>query len=259
MGFKTVDRNLPAVLVVDDDARVRSCVRSALEATARVVEAEDGERALAILRQRARTGGIDVVLMDYVLPRRSGLELLRATKRAWPWIRVVIVTGFGSEDLAVQALRAGASDYLKKPIQLDALTKTVAALTTAGLAGAASRAGVSGDRGARAPVHPNIGNALAFMREHFAEAITLTDAAREAGLSRFHFCRLFHAQTGVPFHEYLHRLRVSRAQTLLADRYLRVSEVAYAVGFNDLSHFDRTFRKVVGRSPTEYRTSVQCA
>jgi YesN/AraC family two-component response regulator len=255
MGFVTVDRYLPAVLIVDDDARVRSCVRSALEATAPVVEAEDGERALAILRQRARTGGVDVVLVDYVLPRRSGLELLRATRRAWPWIRVVIVTGFGSEDLAVQALRAGASDYLKKPIQLDELTKTVAALATP----APSGAGVPGARSARAPVHPNIRIALAFMREHFAEAVTLAHAAREAGLSRFHFCRLFHDQTGIPFHEYLHRLRVSRAQTLLGDRYLRVSEVAYAVGFNDLSHFDRTFRKVVGRSPTEYRTSLQCA
>jgi AraC-like DNA-binding protein len=63
----------------------------------------------------------------------------------------------------------------------------------------------------------------------------------------------------VLFHEHLLQLRVSRAQALLSDRHLTVSEVAYSVGFNDLSHFDRTFRRIVGRSPTEYRTSLKCA
>jgi AraC-like DNA-binding protein len=108
-------------------------------------------------------------------------------------------------------------------------------------------------------VHPRIGRALAFLREHFAEEVTLDDAAREAALSRSHFCRLFRHETGVLFHEHLHQLRVSRAKALLSDRHLTVSEVAYSVGFNDLSHFDRTFRRIVGRSPTEYRTSLRCA
>jgi two-component system response regulator YesN len=252
MEIVTVGRYVPAVLIIDDDQRVRSCVRRALEPTARVVEAEDGERGLTILEQRARRGRVDRVLADYRLPRRSGLEILQTTKRSWPWIRVVIITGFGSEDLAVEALRAGASDYLKKPVQLDALTKTVAALT--------GTAGDSADRSTRPPAaHPSIRRALAFMGDHFAETISLADAARAAGLSRFHFCRLFHDETGLPFHEYLHRLRVNRAQVLLADQYLRVSEIAYAVGFNDLSHFDRTFRKLVGHSPREYRTSLRCA
>ena len=97
------------------------------------------------------------------------------------------------------------------------------------------------------------------MRAHFAEPISLSGVAREAGLSRFHFSRLFHHEIGTPSHEYLQDLRVSRAKALLANRYLRVSEVAYAVGFNDLSHFDRTFRKMVGRSPSEYRALLQCA
>jgi len=97
------------------------------------------------------------------------------------------------------------------------------------------------------------------MTEHFGEALTLADVAREAGFSRFHFCRLFHHEIGVPFHEHLQDLRVHRAKVLLGDPFLRVSEIAYAVGFNDLSHFDRTFRKMVGRSPLQYRASLQCA
>jgi YesN/AraC family two-component response regulator len=264
--------NLPGVLVVDDEAPVRSFLTAALEAMARVVEAGDAEQALEILANRAQS--TDLALVDHVLPRRSGLEVLQAIKQSWPWIPVVILTGFGSEELAVQVLRAGASDYLRKPIELNVLLRTVAGLmtrrgeprtvtrpmTARADSGPPAISPTSIGAGSRPrPVHPNIRRALAFMSVHFAEAVTLAAVAREAGFSRFHFCRLFHQETGVPFHEYLHDLRVRQAKALLADRYLRVSDVAYAVGFNDLPHFDRTFRKIVGCSPSEYRASLQCA
>jgi two-component system response regulator YesN len=241
-------RYFPGVLIVDYESLSRSFLRSALEATARVIEAEDGERALEVLQARTETT-VDLVLVDHVLPKLSGLEVLQVTKRCWPWIPVVIITGFSSEDLAVRALRAGASDYLRKPIPLDVLMQTVGTLVTAG-----AKRTLTGSAG-----HPNVRRALAFIVDHFAEAITLEDTAREAGLSRYHFCRLFHHETGVTFLEYLHYFRICRAKALLADRYLRITEVAYTVGFSDLSHFDRTFRKMVGRSPREYRASLKSA
>jgi YesN/AraC family two-component response regulator len=249
MRSPTADRSLPVVLVADDDSGTRSFLRSALEATARVVEAADGERALEILRAHVRRS-VDLVLLDQVLPRRSGLEILRATKRTWPWIPVVLLTGSGSEELAVQALRAGASDYLRKPIHPDTLVRTVTTLTRAPGGPVAPAA---------AARHPGVRRALAYMREHFAEALSLTDVAREARLSRFHFCRVFHQETGVLFHEHLHELRVGQAKALLADPRVSVTEVAYTVGFNDLSHFDRTFRRMVGQSPSGYRASLRCA
>jgi YesN/AraC family two-component response regulator len=255
----TGSRYLPGVLVVEDEPLVRSFLRDALAPRARVLEAKDIEQAIEILQEHAH-GHVHLVLADHVLPTRSGLELLQITKRSWPWLPVVILTAFGSEELAVQALRAGASDYLRKPIQLDALLQTVGTLVARSNRTFDSERSPD-DRDARArAVHPNIQRALIFMRKHFARTITLTDVAREAGLSRFHFCRLFHHETGVRFHEYLHALRVTQAKELLAgDRYVRVSEVAYAVGFNDLSHFDRTFRKMVGHSPSQYRRSLRCA
>jgi len=260
MSLSTVEGHLPGVLIVDDVALVRSFVRTALEPTVEVREAADGERALKILEARAKV--TDLVLVDQVLPGRSGLEVLRVIKSKWPWISVAIITGFGSENLAIQALRAGASDYLRKPITLPALLKTVARLISRPDEITVPRTpavDVACIGGRPRPVHPNIRRALMFINDHFAERITLADVAREAALSRFHFCRLFHGEIGVPFHKYLRDVRVRRAKSCLADSYLRVSEIAYAVGFNDLSHFDRTFRKVVGRSPSEYRASVQCA
>jgi len=253
------DGYIPGVLIVEHEATVRSFLRTALEPITRIEEAADAEQALDILNRRAQA--TDVALVDQILPRRSGLEVLHITKSQWPWIRVAILTGSGSEDLAIQALRAGASDYLRKPIAVAALLQAVTRLTV-GLGvrvpPTAASAAVA-DHVYTSPVHPNIRRALMFVSAHFAETITLADVARAAGLSRFHFCRLFHREIGVPFHEHLHEVRVRRAQTLLANRYMRVSEVAYAVGFNDLSHFDRTFRKMIGQSPSEYRASLQCA
>ena len=254
MSAMTAAGSQPSVLIVDDQKIVRSFLRAALEQTTHVVEAEDGERATAILAERAR-GDIRLVLLDHRLPRQSGLEVLRTLKARWPWIPVVLLTGFGSEHLAVEALRAGASDYLKKPVQLDLLMRTVAHFTAAPPSLPPARC----DGGRSGATHPNIRRALSYIAEHFTEPITLADVARAARLSRFHFCRLFHQETTMPFHDYVQELRVTRAKALLADRYLRVSEIAYAVGFNDLSHFDRTFRKVVGCSPTSYRTSLRCA
>jgi two-component system, response regulator YesN len=255
MKSMTVGRYVPGVLVVDDEPLVRSFLRDALAARARVLEAEDGEQAIEILRGPVRD--IDLILVDYVLPKASGLEVLQVTKRNWPWLPVVLLSGVRSEELAVKALRGGASDYLRKPIQLQLLLKVVAALTPRSPSDRGASETTSDEIAHLPVVRPEVHKGLAFMRDHFTETITLRDVAREAGLSRFYFCRLFHHETGVLFHDYLHELRVTRAKALLADRYLRVTEVAYAVGFNDLSHFDRTFRRKVGCSPSEYRQLLQ--
>lgn len=256
VAFSVFGEPLRGVLIVDDHPLVRSFLRSALEAAARVFEAADVERALEILEERAGDT-VNLVLVDYVLPGRSGLDLLRVIKRRWPWISVVVLTGFGSEELAVEVFREGASDYLKKPVEVDALMRAVAAALPR-TDGPQWPARHDDAHSATAhPRHPSIDRALVFMREHFAEPISLIRAAGEAGLSRFHFCRLFHSETGKPFHEYLQDLRVRQATALLANRYLRVSEIAYAVGFNDLSHFDRTFHKILGQSPTAYRASLR--
>jgi len=114
----------PGVLIVEDNELLRSFLRTALEPTARVIEAHDVEDALRILEHRGRDT-IDLMLLDYVLPDHSGLDLLKITKCHWPGIPVILMTGFGSEDLAAQAFRDGATDYLKKPIALDALMRTV--------------------------------------------------------------------------------------------------------------------------------------
>jgi len=89
------------------------------------------------------------------------------------------------------------------------------------------------------------------------EAIDLDTNAKDAGLSSFHFLRLFSAVLGVTPHQYLVRSRLRRAARLLADDTRAISDVAYDVGFGDLSNFVRTFRRAAGVSPRQFRRAAR--
>jgi AraC-like DNA-binding protein len=92
---------------------------------------------------------------------------------------------------------------------------------------------------------------------HSHRAIDLEDAAGEAGLSPFHFLRLFSRVLGVSPHQYLVRSRLRHAARLLADDDRAVTDVAYDVGFGDLSNFVRTFHRAAGVSPLKFRQAAK--
>jgi AraC-like DNA-binding protein len=77
--------------------------------------------------------------------------------------------------------------------------------------------------------------------------------AKAVNTSIFYFCKMFKKATGLKFTDYVSRIRVEKAKNLLLNRNLRVSEIAYEVGFQSLTHFNRVFKKILGLSPTEYR------
>ena len=100
---------------------------------------------------------------------------------------------------------------------------------------------------------PVIAKAKQFIREHHAEDLSLGQVAAAVHTSIFYFCKLFRRVTGTTFTEFVSRTRVEKAKNLLLNPNLRVSEIAYEVGFQSLTHFNRVFKKVIGESPTEYR------
>jgi AraC-like DNA-binding protein/ligand-binding sensor protein len=109
---------------------------------------------------------------------------------------------------------------------------------------------VTQEASAEAPV---ITRARAFIAEHYAEEIALTDVARAVNTSPFYFCKLFKTATGLTFTDYLARVRVETVKQILLNPHKRVSEAAYEAGFQSLSQFNRVFRRVAGESPTVYR------
>lgn len=92
-----------------------------------------------------------------------------------------------------------------------------------------------------------------FILGHLTEPLALEDVARHAGVSPFHFCKVFKRSTSLTFTEFVNKARVEQAKRLLLKPQARITEVAYDSGFQSLSQFNRSFRRVTSESPTEYR------
>jgi AraC-like DNA-binding protein/ligand-binding sensor protein len=103
---------------------------------------------------------------------------------------------------------------------------------------------------------PPITRAKQFIQENQAEDLSLGQVARAVNTSIFYFCKMFKKATGLNFTDYVSRIRVEKAKNLLLNHNLRVSEIAYEVGFQSLTHFNRVFKKIMGQSPTEYRSQL---
>ena len=111
-----------SILVVDDDADMREWVKEELDQEGFVVETADGGRAGV---ERVKRGGIDLVVSDVKMPDLDGLDLLREIREVDPSPFVIIVTGFGSIDTAIRAVKLGAHDYITKPFKIDQLLLSI--------------------------------------------------------------------------------------------------------------------------------------
>jgi len=100
---------------------------------------------------------------------------------------------------------------------------------------------------------PVITRAKQYIAEHQTEDLELGQVAKAVNTSKFYFCKIFKKMTGVNFTEYLSRVRIEKAKNLLLNPNLRISEIAYEVGFQSLTHFNRVFKRILAQSPTEYR------
>ena len=100
---------------------------------------------------------------------------------------------------------------------------------------------------------PMITRAKQYIAGRQGEDLTLGEVAKAVNTSTFYFCKMFKKATGLHFTEYVSRVRIEKAKNLLLNPNLRVSEVAFEVGFQSLTHFNRVFKKMIGQSPTAYR------
>jgi len=247
-----------SILIVNDDLGLLEALRTALSPPHNVFTVQTGVEAFGILQQQP----FDIVLLDCLLPDISGLMLHRALKQAYPSLLVVLMTGFGSEDVAIEALRGGAYDYVKKPISLTDLQARVENLLKCRQESRGLKPRLpwpldpAPPHCERDPHGASIRRALAFIDRQLHAAIRLDQVAQEAGMSKFHFCRRFKGMTGLTFREFLAQRRIARAMELLRDQTRSVSQVLVDVGFKKLSHFSRAFHKLTGQPPSRYRRIV---
>lgn len=103
---------------------------------------------------------------------------------------------------------------------------------------------------------PLVCKAREYILQHKTEPLSLAAVAQASGASVFHFCKVFKKTTGLKFTDYVARVRLEDAKTQLLNPSRRISEVAYDVGFQSLTQFNRTFKRVFGQSPTEFRAHL---
>jgi len=103
---------------------------------------------------------------------------------------------------------------------------------------------------------PVITKARAYIQEHQTEEISLGQVAKAVNMSSYYFCKMFKKVTGINFTDYVARIRIEKSKNLLLNPNLRISEIAFEVGFQSLTHFNRVFKKILGQSPTEYRAQL---
>lgn len=100
---------------------------------------------------------------------------------------------------------------------------------------------------------PAMGKAVSYIQEHFREELTLEDVARAVHFSPYYLSRLFREELGMNFVDYVTEVRIDEAKRLLLGTSKTVSEIASLVGYQDPSYFTKVFKKVEGRTPTEFR------
>ena len=103
---------------------------------------------------------------------------------------------------------------------------------------------------------PVITKARSYIHEHQTEELSLGQVAKAVNMSSYYFCKMFKKVTGINFTDYVARVRIEKSKNLLLNPNLRVSEIAFEVGFQSLTHFNRVFKKILGQSPTDYRAQL---
>ncbi len=115
-------RTKPVLLLLEDESSVRNRLKRILsEEGWTVLTASDGEEGMSIFKEQK----VDIVLADYRMPKKNGLELLQDINKLTDDCEVIIFSGYGDENIVTQLIRAGANNFLKKPIDLDQLLNAV--------------------------------------------------------------------------------------------------------------------------------------
>ena len=222
--------------------------------------AANGKEGLELIR-RVKP---DIIFTDISMPGMDGLQMIAAIRVEQPDTYISILTGYRDFDYAQTAIRLGVSRYLLKPSKLSELEESVefmvgeldkrpAGETKAQEEEASPAAEVENDGSAGSFI---VRNALEYLDTHYAEKITLTELADKMYVSQWHLSKLLNKHMKKSFSDLLNEVRIREAKKLLMDPSLRVGDVAERVGFLDIAHFSRVFKKYTEMSANEYRNKT---
>jgi len=206
----------------------------------------------------------ELVLLDCGFDAERGVRILRELKGGRPDLPIMFITEDGSKEAALEAFRAGARDFIEKPFDIMELRRKIEDFLAIKRASRERRFPFSLESPSR-PAPASAGTdkplsvlrAIQYIKENLSEKIRLHALARQAGMSKFHFCRLFVKHTGMSPMKYVTYLRIELAKRHLERGDSTVSLLALDMGFNDLGTFIRQFKRHAGCTPTAYQESLR--
>lgn len=209
--------------------------------------AANGLEGLSVIREKKP----DIVISDIYMPRMDGLSMAAALKSEFENMELTILTGYRDFELAQQAIKLGVARFVLKPSDMQELEEAISVMVNN-----LKKKGIEGEPESAANSFI-VNKALEYMREHYQQKMTLKDVADNTYVSQWHLSKLLNRHTGQSFSELMNGIRIEEAKKLLKNPAYRVGDVADMVGFLDMAHFSRVFKKIVGVSANEYRNSMR--
>ena len=215
--------------------------------------ASDGVEGAILIRKLKP----DILFTDIRMPNRDGLSMVAALKSEFPRLQIAVLTAYRDFEYARQAISLGVCRYLLKPSKMDELKEAIRHMT--GVLDALPP--VMEPDADQSPESEAAGSfvvkaAMNYMEQHFTEHITLSQVADHAFVSQWHLSKLINRHIGKNFFDLLNQLRIQMAKELLRNPALKVHEVSDRVGFSDVAHFSKNFKRLTGKSPVEYRAGI---
>ena len=250
---------LPLILIAEDNRDMRSFIRDTLKPDYRIVEAEDGLQAW----EKTQEIIPDLVITDLMMPRMDGTAFCQKLKGTWvtSHIPVVMLTAKAGQESKIDGLQRGADDYLVKPFDVQELKVRVLNLVV-------QRKKLRELYRREITLQPKdvvvtsvdaefLQKVLAILEERFSDSdFGVEEFNRAIGFSRMQLHRKLKALTDQSTGEFIKHFRLEKAKQYLVIKGAQVSQVAYDCGFNNLSHFSKSFKDQTGMTPSEFMEGV---
>ncbi|MCU6771932.1 Sensor protein evgS precursor [uncultured Bacteroides sp.] len=245
------------ILIVDDEKEIQEFLKDELSDEFRISLASNGREAY----EHILTNHVDLVVSDVMMDEMDGLTLCKKIKQNVNinHIPVILLTAKGKTEEQVEGIEHGADAYIIKPFNTEVLRSTILNLLNSRrilknkFSGAQEQKEKVKDINIKSSDEALMDKIMSVINNNMSEpTLNVEMLAQEVGLSRVHLHRKLKELTNLSTRDFIKNIRMQQAAKLLKEKKLGISEVAYAVGFSNLSHFSSTFKEIFGVSPKEY-------
>jgi signal transduction histidine kinase/CheY-like chemotaxis protein/AraC-like DNA-binding protein len=252
-GFENSE--LPLLMLVDDNADIRMILKEIFKDDFKIIEAQDGQEALRVAEKEIP----DCIISDVMMPKMDGYEFTKTIKNneLTSFIPIILLTAKTSDEAHLEGLKSTADAFLTKPFNNEIVKATVNQLI-------AERKKLHKRYSQELVLRP-VDIVINSQEEKFIERLqkildknlsnsdySAEDFAAEIGMSRMQLHRKLKSLLGVSSTEFLRNERLKVGAELLKKGNGNISEIAYSVGFNDVSYFSKCFKEMYQCTPTEY-------